>query len=190
MTKTQKRIIITFLVMTLIILIAFKLQNKILKNVFPIEYQEYVYKYSEQYNIDPLIIFSIIKAESNFNPIVVSKSEAIGLMQLLEPTAQEIANKTNYITITKEKLFEPELNIMLGTKYFSDLLKLYEGNTLLALTAYNAGQGNVKNWIEKGIIKPDGTDIENIPFKETNNYVRKILRNYRMYKQIYISKQT
>jgi len=74
---------------------------------------------------------------------------------------------------------------MLGTKYFSDLLELYEGNTVLALTAYNAGIGNVASWIETGVIKKDGSDIENIPFKETNRYVRKILRNYSIYQSIY-----
>lgn len=74
---------------------------------------------------------------------------------------------------------------MLGTKYYADLLELYDGNALLALTAYNAGIGNVANWIETGVIKNDGTDIENIPFKETNRYVRRILRNYRIYEEIY-----
>jgi len=74
---------------------------------------------------------------------------------------------------------------MLGTKYFADLLELYNGNTNLALTAYNAGIGNVATWIETGIIKKDGSDIENIPFKETRGYVRKIVRNYRIYKTMY-----
>ena len=64
------------------------------------------------------------------------------------------------------------------------LLDKYE-STEVALAAYNAGIGTVDNWIEKGVIKADGSDIENIPYKETNNYVRKILSNYKMYKELY-----
>lgn len=105
-------------------------------------------------------------------------------MQLMDATAIELANNINN-PIEEENLFEPETNIMLGTKYYSNLLDTYNGNMLLALTAYNAGIGNVRTWIESGIIKEDGSDIENIPYKETNMYVRKILNNYRMYTQIY-----
>ena len=78
-----------------------------------------------------------------------------------------------------------DINIELGTKYFSTLLKYYGGNYNLAIAAYNAGIGTVTKWIEKGIIKKDGSDIENIPYKETNNYVRKILKNYSIYKELY-----
>ena len=67
-------------------------------------------------------------------------------------------------------------------------MKHYKGNNILALTAYNAGMGNVDNWIKNGIIKSDGSDIENIPYKETNNYVRKILRDYKFYTQLYYDK--
>lgn len=78
-----------------------------------------------------------------------------------------------------------DMNIELGTKYFTKLIKYYGGNYNLAITAYNAGIGTVARWIEEGIIKPDGSDIENIPYKETNNYVRKILKNYKVYKELY-----
>ena len=71
--------------------------------------------------------------------------------------------------------------IRLGTNYISTLLKYYNNNLYLALSAYNAGIGNVNKWIENGIIQKDGSDIENIPFKETENYVRKIQRDYKIY---------
>lgn len=82
-------------------------------------------------------------------------------------------------------LKDAETNIELGTKYFAKLLDYYEGNYNLAITAYNAGIGTVGEWIESGTIKKDGSDIENIPYKETNNYVRKILKNYEIYKELY-----
>ena len=72
-----------------------------------------------------------------------------------------------------------------GLKYFSILLKQYDNNLGLALAAYNAGMGNVAEWIEKGIIREDGSNLENIPYQETNMYVRKILNNYQIYQKLY-----
>lgn len=176
------------LIIAIILILLFgvlKVQNIILKKIYPIKYSEYVYKYAEEYEVDPLLVFAIIKAESNFNPNVVSSSNAIGLMQLMDATAEEQARKLNISFTAKSSLYNPELNIRLGAKYFSDLLKEYNQNTLLALTAYNAGKGTLKRWMEQGIIKEDGSDIENIPYKETNNYVRKIIRDYKIYQELY-----
>ena len=106
-------------------------------------------------------------------------------MQLMESTAVEQAEEVNEEIIVTESLYNPEVNIKIGTKYYSKLIKKYNNNMLLALAAYNAGIGNVDNWIEQGTIKEDGSDIENIPFKETNNYVRKIVRDYKIYQNLY-----
>jgi soluble lytic murein transglycosylase len=183
----KKIIYISIIVITVLVLLlnVFKVPNIILKKIYPIYYAEYVYKYSEEYEVEALLIFAIIKAESNFNPNVVSSSNAIGLMQLMDSTAEELADKLDITFEQKSSLYNPELNINLGTKYFSNLLKEYDGNVALALTAYNAGIGTVKKWIEQGTIKEDGSDIENIPYKETNNYVRKILRDYKIYQELY-----
>ena len=106
-------------------------------------------------------------------------------MQLMEETAVERSNIIDDTTVETYDLYDPETNIRLGTSYFSYLLGIYDGNTVLALIAYNAGLGNVQQWIQDGIIKSDGSDIENITYKETSNYVRKILRDYQMYLKIY-----
>ena len=180
----KKTLIIIGFVLVLIILI-FKPQNWILKKLYKLEYSEYVYKYAEDNNIDPFLIFSIIKAESNFHRNIESSSGAIGLMQLMESTAVEMANEIGEEVIVKEALYNPEMNIKIGTRYYAYLLKHYNGNKQLALAAYNAGMGNVDRWIKEGIIKEDGSDIENIPFKETNNYVRKIVNNYKIYQKLY-----
>lgn len=184
--------IISFLVILIILLaiyfIGFKvmrIQDIILKNIYPIKYTEYVEKYSEENGIDKYLIYAIIKAESNFESNVTSSAGAKGLMQLMEETAVERSNVIDEKTIEIHDLYDPETNIKLGTSYFAYLLGLYNDNTVLALTAYNAGLGNVQEWINNGIIKKDGSDIENIPYKETNNYVRKILKNYQMYLKIY-----
>lgn len=185
--RTKKILFITIILAIILSLLfgVFKVQNIVLRKIYPTKYSEYVYKYAKEYELDPLLIFAIIKAESNFNPNVVSSSNAIGLMQLMDATAEELARKIDVEFMKKSSLYNPDLNIRLGTKYFSDLLKEYNGNKLLALTAYNAGKGTLKRWIEQGVIKEDGSDIENIPYKETNNYVRKIVRDYKIYQELY-----
>lgn len=181
MTKKFIIILVIVIILLAIYLFGFKIfriQDIVLKQIYPIQYQTYVEKYSEENNLDKYLVYAIIKVESNFNPEAKSSVGAMGLMQLMEETATEMSNND-------EDLFNPETNIKLGTSYLAYLLEMYNGNTVLALIAYNAGLGNVETWIKDGIIKPDGSDIENIPYKETENYVRKILNSYQMYLKIY-----
>jgi len=187
-TKLIKILIIIVLIILLILVLTkiLKVQNIFWKMIYPLDYSEYVYKYSEENELDPLLSFSIIKAESDFDENALSASNAIGLMQLLEKTAEEIAiQDLKMENFKKEDLYNPEINIKIGLKYFSNLLKEYDYSYSLALAAYNGGTGNVQKWIEQGIISKTGGDIENIPFKETINYVRKINRNYKIYKELY-----
>lgn len=187
MTKKFIIILIILIILLLGYLLVFKMKiiDSVLKTIYPIEYSEYVEKYSEENGLDKYLVYAIIKAESNFDSHVTSSSNAKGLMQLMEETAIERSNIIDEETIESHDLYDPETNIKLGTSYYSYLLNLYNGNNVLALTAYNAGLGNVEEWIQEGIIKSDGSDIENIPYKETNNYVRKILNSYQMYIKLY-----
>lgn len=185
--KRLLKFLITLLILASIIFILFKvikIDDIIMKKLYPLKYSEYVEKYAKEYNIDKYMVYAIIKAESNFNENAKSSSDAIGLMQIMETTALETANKMD-LEVTEEDLFKPDLNINIGLKYFTYLLNQYDNNYPLAIIAYNAGMGNVDAWIKDGTIKEDGTDIENVPFKETNNYVRKILRDYEIYKGLY-----
>ena len=188
MIKLIKKIIILIILAIIVLSILGKIdlkaiKNQILMKIYKQEYLEYVEKYSNEYNVDKYLIFAIIKTESNFNQDAVSHREAKGLMQLMYSTAEEISKKLN-VELNEENILEPDININIGTKYISILIQKYN-NINLALAAYNAGSGNVDSWIEKGTLKNDGSDIENVPFKETNNYVRKILRDYEIYKKIY-----
>lgn len=185
MSKYKKLIIITILLLIILIIVKISnIYNIILKQMYPIKYSQYVTKYANEYNVDSFLIYSIIKAESNFKKDAISPSGAKGLMQLMDSTAEEIESKIGN-PLPEENLLEVEKNIMIGAKYYSELSQKYNGNILLALAAYNAGIGNVNKWIEEGKIKQDGSDIQNIPFKETNMYVRKIINNYKMYQKIY-----
>lgn len=167
----------------IILILIIVLKNVIIKISYPQKYSEYIEKYTNEYKVDKELIYAVIKSESNFRASAVSTKGAFGLMQMLENTAYEVAEGLQK-NIVKEDLLNPEINICLGTKYISNLMNKY-GNLELTIASYNAGIGNVDAWIEKGIIQKDGTDIENIPFKETNNYVRKVLRDYKLYKELY-----
>ena len=181
--KNAKKLLIILMTIILIIILVVICANKLMiKILYKKEYSEFVNKYAQMYNVDENLIYSIIKVESNFDANAISSQNAQGLMQLMYTTAEEVARKNN-IELTEENILEPDINIKLGTIYLSTLLEKYECIEV-ALAAYNAGSGNVDKWIENGIIKEDGSDIENIPFKETNNYVRKIIRDYEIYKKI------
>lgn len=108
-------------------------------------------------------------------------------MQIMEETALDVAKKYD-IEIdennARDEIANIPNNIQIGTKYLQILLEQY-GNKEIAIAAYNAGIGTVNKWIEEGTIQADGSDIENIPYKETNNYMRKTLRNYKIYQELY-----
>ncbi len=171
--------------LSIIIVFIIAINSKyILKMIYKIDYKDYVEKYAQEYEIDPLLVYSIIKVESNFKEEATSHKGAIGLMQLMDKTAKEIAQNNVMEFETGVTLYNPEKNIKLGIIYLADLEKIFN-NIPVMLAAYNAGIGNVNKWIEEGIIKSDGSNIENIPFKETNTYVRKILKDYKIYKKLY-----
>ena len=188
MLKNKYKIIIGTVIVVLIIAILFVLfKDKLLKMLYPKTYSEIISVYAEEYDVEENLIYALIKAESNFESQAVSNRDAIGLMQIVEETAVDVAKKNNIEINTEnieEEILDIDNNINIGTKYLSTLLTQY-GNIEVALAAYNAGIGTVNNWIEKQVIKADGSDIENIPYKETNNYVRKILRDYRIYNELY-----
>lgn len=183
MAKNKRKKLLSIIIFILIIIaIIIVARELMMKQLYKKEYSEYVSKYSQEYGVEEELVYAIIKAESNFNPDAVSHQNAQGLMQLMYATAEEVAQK-NGIQLTEENILDPEININIGTKYISELLKKYECMEV-ALAAYNAGSGNVDKWIKDGVIKSDGSDIENIPFKETNTYVRKIVRDYKIYQEI------
>lgn len=128
--------------------------------------------------IDPLVVMSLIRQESGFNPKAKSRVGALGLMQLMPSTAKQM--KKN---VKKYQLTHPEINIKLGSKYFSYLFKKYDENLVYALSAYNAGENRVKRW--KDMFFRNNSmlhTIEAIPFKETRKYVQLIFRNIYFYK--------
>ncbi|MCH8157028.1 MAG: lytic transglycosylase domain-containing protein [Nitrospinae bacterium] len=135
--------------------------------------------------LDPWFILSLMRQESAFNEKIVSSANAIGLMQLLPTTAAEVARSIDREPPEAEQLKDPQVNIVLGVEYLNRLLNTFDGNAIYALAAYNAGENKVNEWIElRGKLEPVAF-IESIPYNETRNYVKKILRNYAIYLTLY-----
>ncbi len=147
------------------------LNFKLIKFIFPLNYMDIIKKNSE--NLDPLIVISLIRQESAFNPEAKSGVGAKGLMQLMPATAKRFNRK-----VRVNHLANPEINIAIGTKYFRQLVQRFDGNLIFALASYNAGENRIDRW-RKDIFRNDDplSTIESIPFEETRNYVKLIYRN-------------
>ncbi|MBR4126245.1 MAG: lytic transglycosylase domain-containing protein [Alphaproteobacteria bacterium] len=133
------------------------------------------------------LILSIIRQESSFSPYAVSSAGARGLMQIMPATAKQVARKKRKAFSVHELNSNPDFNVELGSTYFADLLKRFNGSYILAIAAYNAGPTNVNKWL-KSIGNPqenmDPIDwIERIPFNETRNYVQRVLENLHIYRR-------
>lgn len=115
--------LVLLIVIAVILIKVVNIQDIIMKKMYPKEYSTYVYTYAEENDLDPLLIFAVIKAESNFDSDVVSHSNAMGLMQILERTAREVVVNEIEEEFSKDMLFNPEENIKIGTKYFSRIIR-------------------------------------------------------------------
>jgi len=158
---------------------------RFLKSIYsPRKYFKTIKKYAKKNGVDKNIVLALIKRESFFNEGAVSSARAMGLMQLISKTAKRIAKKLK-IRFRKRYLFNPEFNIRLGTFHIRELLDKYSGKMYLALAAYNAGTHRVDKWINDYRGFPEEEFIEMIPFTETRNYVKNVMRNYFFYKYYY-----
>lgn len=156
--------------------------------IFKKTYFDIVKKEATKNNLDPYIILSIIKTESKFNTMAISSKDAKGLMQIMDKTAEDINQKENIVNdISKLNIYDENINITLGCKYFKYLVDKYNGNSYIAICAYNAGMGNIDKWIKEGIIDNSFSEkvSEKIPFNETRKYLEKVIFSYNVYKILY-----
>ena len=158
-----------------------------LKLFYPRPYFKLARAFAEENGISPYLVLSIMRQESGFNERAKSGAHALGLMQLLPRVARDLASERN-TGLGPENLYDPETNIGYGSKLVAQLLKQYGNNLILMLAAYNAGEPQIKKWRKK-IIRVDTREfIEQIPYNETRNYIKLVLRNYHNYLQIYENK--
>ncbi len=151
------------------------------KLAYPLYYKDYINKYCEKYNVSPYLMLSLAREESFFNNEAVSSTGAMGLMQLMPATAKTM----DYNLYNTRKLFEPEYNISLGVKYFAHLMEIFNGNEALSVLSYNSGPNAVKKWLNSRTSKDFDEFVENIPYSETANYIKKVYSSYWIYTNIY-----
>jgi len=155
----------------------------------------YPWAYSGQINeaagkngVDPYLVHALIREESRYFPMALSRSNAIGLMQLLPGTAYGVAKRIGLSISSKDEIFMPDNNIKMGTSYLAYTLSRFDGQAMLAVASYNGGPNAVKHWVDLFHAR-GGSDwdifVENIPFRETRDYVRKVFGSYWTYELIY-----
>ncbi|GJL78256.1 MAG: hypothetical protein NPINA01_12450 [Nitrospinaceae bacterium] len=162
-----------------------RLTRSLSEGLFPKAFHGEVREILKNYNLDPLLVLSLMRQESAFNPKIISKANAIGLMQLMPATAKEVARSLKQKTPSEEDLKNPVTNVRLGIDYLNYLMGSFNNNMVYALAAYNAGPTKVKQWMT---LRPNLHPLEfvdSIPYSETRNYVKKVLRNYAIYLTLY-----
>lgn len=153
--------------------------------LFPRPYWPDLKRFSVANGLDPYLVASLIRQESEFNPLAVSRANAVGLMQLLPRTGKVVAHEVELRRYNPTELFTPAVNLQLGTRYFRGMVDKFGGSFEHALAAYNAGSDRVEEWMGQGPYRDSPEFVESIPFTETREYVQAIIRNTAVYKQLY-----
>ncbi len=152
---------------------------------FPLGFSDYVKMNADKNSLNPYLIHAIIREESTYRPEVVSRAGAIGLMQMMPATGSILSREQGFKGFTSQTLYRADVNITMGSLYLKKLIEDHKGSLPLAIASYNAGPNAVATWISRY-----GTDemdefIEKIPYSETRNYVKKVLRSYNVYEKLY-----
>ena len=163
------------------------------KFLYPFPYRPTIENYSARWKVDKFLTIAVMKVESNFTEAAHSSSGAVGLMQIMPETAAWIAyqlgEEPDKVAENIDNLREPETNIRYGTWYLAELEDEFNGNDVLALAAYNAGRGNVHEWIEKNHWSENFSAVDEIPYAETRDYVKRVLHCREKYSELYGSQE-
>lgn len=181
----KQKIALTFFIICIFILLIIVGGYMFVKTRYPLKYEDYIMKYAEEYHLDPYFVCSIIWTESKFDPEVVSSRGAVGLMQIMPDTGKWIAGKLGMEDFEEENLHDPETNIQMGCWYLKFLSDKFDGDTTKIAAAYNAGHNRVSEWMTDPEHSTDGETLDNIPFEETKNYVKRERQSYEIYKFLY-----
>ena len=163
--------------------------DDVLRIIYPLDYWPLIEKYSQQLQLDPYLLAALMAQESTFTADIRSSANARGLMQLMPSTARRYATKLGIKPFTTALLTQPEVNVRIGAYYFKELMDRF-GGAHFALASYNAGESRVARWIERAPGLPTDEFIDNIPFPETQNYVKRILGTADDYRRLYGGSRT
>ena len=140
---------------------------------------------AKQLDIDPYLLAALVRVESGFKANAMSAAGARGLMQVMPDTAAWTANQIGIRDYHESQLYQPGVNLLIGSWYLAHLFKDFHGNQVTGLAAYNAGRSNVQTWLESGVWKGTLAGLRPHPFPETQWYLRAVMRDYEIYKYLY-----
>lgn len=152
---------------------------------FPLPYRESLEQHSQRSGLDPYIVAGLIRQESEFDPRAVSRARAYGLTQVLPSTGRDLSRRLGIAGFQPARLFDPDLNLRLGTHYLKTLLDQFDGRWEPALASYNAGKSRADAWLRRREYREPAEFVESIPFTETRNYVQSVIRNADIYRRLY-----
>jgi soluble lytic murein transglycosylase len=152
---------------------------------FPTPFKDDVQRFARQRNLPMALVYAIMREESGFNPRVESWANARGLLQLMEQTAQNVARADGFGELTAAQLFDPTINIRLGTAYMAELSGQTGAHPALIVAGYNGGYGAVARWVSERGDLPLDLFVEDIPFGQTRNYTKRVLTSYWTYSMLY-----
>lgn len=189
-TRKRKKSILPFVIVIVIIaalllgILGYISYNEYIMRNYPIKYEEYVEKYSAEYNIDKYVVYAVIKTESGFRSDAVSDVGARGLMQIMEDTFDWIKFKIGDEDSVYYDMYNPEKNIRYGCWLLGYLWDEF-GNIEAVAAAYHAGRGSVNDWLSDRRYSLDGEHLDKIPIKDTEHYVNKITKAVDKYLKLY-----
>ena len=154
------------------------------KKAYPREYAAYVETYSQAYGVPEALVYAVIRTESSFDSGAVSSAGAVGLMQMMPDTFTWLTDEILFDHLESGMLYDPETNVKYGTYLLSRFYDRY-GDWELTLAAYNGGVGNVDEWLEDPAYADGEGGLKKIPFKETRNYVKKVMDAWDTYERLY-----
>jgi soluble lytic murein transglycosylase len=158
---------------------------RIWRVAYPAVFRSEVERWAPPAGVPPDLLLALMREESGLDPNVISSAGAIGLTQLMLSTAQGVAKKLRMGGVQQADLMKPPVSIRIGAAYFGGLLQRYDGSEVLALAAYNVGEGPVKSWLRSRGSLPLDAFVEEIPVQETRGYVKRVLRSYAAYRFLY-----
>lgn len=166
----------------------FIIQSTLHRMIYPLEYQEYVMTYAAEYQVEPELVYAIIRTESNFDPHATSGVGARGLMQLMNEAFLWVQRTIKDPKVSYDDMYDPQQNIRYGTCLLSLLLREFGGNVNNAIMAYHAGQGAVSDWLSD-VELPKETTLPEAQSPVTQAYLNKVLTNMKMYQEMKIRKE-
>jgi len=154
------------------------------EHLYPAYFEDIIREHALKYEIDPLLALAMIREESRFNAWNESVAGARGLMQIIFSTGEWIAQKINLEEFNDEMLFDPEININLGCWYIGYLKERFLNDPILIISGYNAGPGTTSKWLQQYDRSDLDNFIENVPYSETREHIKKVMKSYQMYKRL------